>query len=149
MRISLCLGLLLLPGSALAQGRPDPPPDSVSRTVRAIEQRIGEANFACDYRYFADIEAPEFIFTDGAGGVTTRAQDLAGESTCTPKRGVYALEDILIHQYGDVVVFNALATTTATNPKGEPVTRKHRFTDVLVRRDGRWLLVAGHASRVP
>jgi hypothetical protein len=50
--------------------------------------------------------------------------------------------------YGDVVVFNALATTRATNPKGE-VERKNRFTDVLVRRGGRWQLVSGHSSRLP
>jgi hypothetical protein len=30
-----------------------------------------------------------------------------------------------------------------------PVARTQRFTDVLVRRGGRWQLVAGHSSRVP
>jgi ketosteroid isomerase-like protein len=49
---------------------------------------------------------------------------------------------------GDVVVFNALATTTTTKASGEPLARTQRFTDVLVRRDGRWQLVAGHTSRV-
>jgi ketosteroid isomerase-like protein len=50
---------------------------------------------------------------------------------------------------GNVVVFNALATTTTIKPGGEPLARTQRFTDVLVRRDGRWQLVAGHSSRVP
>ena len=50
---------------------------------------------------------------------------------------------------GTVVVFNALATTTTMKPSGERLARTQRFTDVLVRRDGRWQLVAGHSSRVP
>ena len=150
MKLAL-LAILLLPGLALAQQRAGSPdvPDSVRRQITALEERIGRANFACDYRFFAEIEAPEFIFTDSRGGVTTRAEDLAGESGCKPSKGSYSLEDIRMMGYGDVVVFNALATTLATNPKGEPVERKSRFTDVLVRRGGRWQLVSGHSSRLP
>jgi hypothetical protein len=48
-----------------------------------------------------------------------------------------------------VVVFNALATTTTMKSSGAQLARTQRFTDVLVRREGRWQLVAGHSSRVP
>ena len=63
----------------------------VTRDVTAIENRIGDANFACDYKFFAAIEAPEFLFTDSRGGITTRAEDLAGESSCRPRRGTDVL----------------------------------------------------------
>ena len=151
MRGLLLAAVLLLPSTAAAQraARSTDVPADVQREILALEQRIGDANFACDYAFFAEIEAPEFIFTDGSGGVTTRAEDLAGESSCRPSKGSYALSDVRVMGYGDVVVFNALATTKGTNRKGEPFERKHRFTDVLVRRDGRWQLVAGHASRLP
>ena len=56
---------------------------------------------------------------------------------------------VRVSVYRDVVVFNARATTTTTNAKGEPVSRRNRFTDVLVWRDRRWQLVAGHSSRIP
>jgi hypothetical protein len=146
----LPFAVLLLPVLASAQQAGGPPevPDSVRRQITALEERIGRANFTCDYRFFADVEAPEFIFSDSRGGVTTRAEDLAGESGCKPSNGSYTLEDIRMMGYGDVVVFNALATTRAANAKGERVERKHRFTDVLVRRQGRWQLVSGHASSV-
>ena len=39
---------------------------------------------------------------------------------------------VRVSVYRDVVVFNARATTTTTNAKGEPVSRRNRFTDVLV-----------------
>src|SRR4051794_13581282 len=131
----ILFALLLLPRLALAQQPAGAPPvsDSLRREITALEERIGRANFACDYKFFSEIEAPEFIFTDSRGGVSTRAEDLAGESSCKPSKGGYALEDVRIMPYGDVVVFNALATTRGTTPRGEPYERKTRFTDVLVR----------------
>jgi hypothetical protein len=58
------------------------------------------------------------------------------------------LADVRITTLGSVVVFNALATTTKVKASGEHVVRRQRFTDVLVWRDGRWQLVAGHSSAV-
>jgi hypothetical protein len=51
---------VLLPSLAFAQqpGGPTEVPDSVRRQITALEERIGRANFACDYRFFAEIEAP-------------------------------------------------------------------------------------------
>ncbi len=149
--VLLALLLPLLPGTSAAQqpSTAGGTPEVLRREITALEERIGQANFDCDYKFFADVEATEFIFTDAAGGLITRAQDLAGEPTCRPSKGTYRLDDVRVAGYGDVVVFNALATTSTTDAHGKPMVRKHRFTDVLVRRDGRWQLVAGHSSRLP
>jgi hypothetical protein len=152
MRIMyLGLALALMPATAAAQaaGAPTRSPEQLHREIVALEERIGQANFACDYRFFASVEAAEFIFTDGSGGLTTRAEDLAGEKDCRPSTGTYRLDDVRIIPAGDAVVFNALATTTRVKEGGEKVVRRQRFTDVLVWRDGRWQLVAGHSSRLP
>jgi Domain of unknown function (DUF4440) len=151
MRIVTLLAFGLFPAATLAQQSAEPPatPDHVRREIMAVEERIGQANFECDYKFFASVEAPEFIFTNSAGGVTTRAEDLAGEKDCRPSKGTYQLDDVRIMTVGTVVVFNALATTTTMKPSGERLARTQRFTDVLVRRDGRWQLVAGHSSRIP
>jgi hypothetical protein len=45
-------------------------------------------------------------------------------------------------------IITLLATTTM-KASGERLERTQRFTDVLVWRDGRWHLVAGHSSRHP
>lgn len=147
MRTLMALALLLAPVAGLAQAAG--PDQKLRSEMVAVEQRIGQANFDCDYRFFADVEATEFIFTDAAGGITTRAEDLAGEHECRPTKGSYLLEDVRIIPLDSVVVFSALATTTSTRPDGERRVRKQRFTDVLVRRDGRWQLIAGHSSRMP
>ncbi|HEY4304891.1 MAG TPA: nuclear transport factor 2 family protein [Gemmatimonadaceae bacterium] len=147
--------LILLAGivAACSNGSVAPVPvaDSarVARVITAIENRIGDANFTCDYKFFAAVEAPEFIFTDARGGVTTRVEDLAGESSCRPRKGTYVLDEIRVQHHGDVVVFNARATTTVQRDSGGPAVSRNRFTDVLVRRDTSWVLVAGHSSRIP
>ena len=151
MRIITLLAFGLVPATGVTQQAAKPPttPDQVRREIVAVEERIGQANFDCDYTYFASVEAPEFIFTTAAGGVITRAEDLAGETGCRPSKGTYRLDDVRVMTLGDVVVFNALATTTTAKASGEQLVRTQRFTDVLIRRDGRWQLVAGHTSRVP
>jgi hypothetical protein len=147
MRTLTAVVFLLVPATGLAQ---EAAPDQTLRSeIVALEQRIGQANFDCDYRFFAEVEATEFIFTDPAGGVTTRAEDLAGEHACRPTRGTYLLDEVRVIPVDSVVVFSALATTTSIRPDGERRVRKQRFTDVLVRRNGRWQLIAGHSSRIP
>lgn len=107
------------------------------------------ANLTCDYKLFAAVEAPEFIFTDARGGVTTRSEDLATASTCTPHKGTFTLDEVRVQHHGDVVVFNARSTVTVARDTLPPAVSRSRFTDVLVRRDTGWMLVSGHASRLP
>lgn len=150
MRLVLTLAFSVLPCTAVAQQPPSGDSSAaIRREVLAVEQRIGQANFDCDYRFFAEVEATEFIFTDPSGGVTTRAEDLAGEPGCRRRKGTYQLDEVRTTVLDSVVVFNALATTTVERADSAPVVRRQRFTDVLVRRDGRWQLIAGHSSRVP
>ncbi len=110
--------------------------------------RIGQANFDCDYAYFRAVEATEFIYTDSSGGITTRDEDLAGEATCVRRRGTFALSEERIMLYDSTAVYNAVATSTTKADDGSSRTRRWRFTDVLIWREGRWQLVAGHSSLI-
>jgi hypothetical protein len=128
--------------------RPSTDKAIVERELVKIEEEIARANRECDYRYFARIEADEFIFTDANGQVTTRQQDLAGEKDC--KKGDYTqvIDEPRTLLYGTTAIINARSSVT-TMRDGQPLTRRSRFTDVFVWRDGRWQLVAGHSSRIP
>ncbi len=145
-RLLPCLFPALL--AAQAPGSPPGTAEAQRAAIQSLEQRIGEANFACDYRFFAEVEAEEFIFTDSSGGITTRDEDLAGEAQCRRREGTYALSEERIMLYGGMAVYSAASTTTTASADGTPVVRRSRFTDVLVWRDNRWQLIAGHASRM-
>ena len=43
-----------------------------------LERDIGTANIKRDKAFFQRVEADEFIFTDSGGGLTTKAENVAG-----------------------------------------------------------------------
>jgi hypothetical protein len=53
-----------------------------------------------------------------------------------------------IRVYGDVAI-NSGDYTFADVRDGNPVTTPARFSMVFVNRDGKWLIVDHHSSRVP
>ena len=59
----------------------------------------------------------------------------------------YLVDEMKVFDYGKTAVVLGRVTTTTRGKDGE-VTRKSRFTDVFVKRDGRWQIVAGHSSRI-
>ncbi len=121
----------------------------VHRELMAIENDIARANRECDYKYFARVEADEFIYTDASGNLTTRAQDLAGEKDCRKNASTQTFDEVVVQPHGNWAVLSARSTTTFAGRDGNPVTRRNRFTDVFVWRDARWQLVSGHSSRLP
>ena len=143
------LGLSLSATALGAQAKPPGDKSQALTQLMAIENEIGRANRECDYAYFRRIEADEFIFTGANGSVTTRAEDLAGEKDC--RKGDYAqvIDEPRFSFYGTFAVLSARSNITVKDRDGHPITRRSRFTDVFLWRDGRWQLVAGHSSRIP
>jgi len=147
---TLAIAALLIASQAFGQAKgPSQSDEAVLRDLLAIENEIARANRECDYKYFAFIEAAEFIFIDASGGVSTRAQDLATEKDCRKSDYNPLLDETHLKRYGDVAVLTARSTSTSKNAAGQSVTRRNRFTDVFVWRDGRWQLVLGQSTRIP
>jgi hypothetical protein len=120
--------------------------DKTRHDLIEIERQIGIANLNCDYKYFAAIEAPEFKFVGPDGSVTTRAQDLAGAPSCKKSSSKYEVDEASVWLDGRTAVVTGRVTIKKADPRA-PVNRS-RFTDVFVHRDYRWLLVAGHSSKI-
>lgn len=150
MKTLLAAAMLLFAGNLLAQTRPTPPgtPGEIKNELIQIEREIGRANLECDYRYFDRVEADDFIFTDAAGGVSDKKQDMAGEKDCHKTDGTYDVDEAEVRLYGNTAVVTGRVTTSHKNKEDKVVVRHSRFTDVFVWRDGRWQLVAGHSSRI-
>ena len=151
MKILLATALLICAGNLFAHGQKSPPgtPGEIKSELIRIEREIGRANLDCDYRYFDQVEADDLIFTDAAGGVTDKKQDMAGEKDCHKTDGTYDVDDAEVRLFGGTAVVTGRVTTTRKNKEDKVVVRRSRFTDVFVWRDGRWQLVAGHSSRIP
>ena len=114
-----------------------------------LERDIGQANILRDKAFFEKVEADEFIFTDSGGGVTTKTEDVASldKAAGDTKLIAYDLDEVRVNIYGDTAVVNAIGISTYRTKDRDAVVR-NRFTDVFVKRAGRWQLVAGHSSRI-
>jgi len=114
-----------------------------------LERDIGDANVRRDKAFFERIEADEFVFTDSGGGITTKAEDVASldKPAGEFKLVSYLVDEMKVHVYGKTAVVTGRTTTTLRG-KDREVVNHSRFTDVFVKRDGRWQIVAGHSSRI-
>ena len=124
--------------------------DKTKAELVQLERDIGAANVRRDAAFFERVEADEFVFTDSGGGLTTKAENVASvRKPANPdvKLLAYDVDDVQVRLYGDAAVVTGRVTTRQL-VKGEERAGRSRFTDVFVRRDGRWQIVAGHSSRI-
>ena len=96
-----------------------------------------------DVKRFDEILAPEFYCANPDGSFLDRAGFLAQTAKPVSIKGLRA-EDVMIRMFGDVAVIHA--RTAFTSPDGRAMTG--RYTDVWARRDGRWLAILAHVTRV-
>jgi ketosteroid isomerase-like protein len=121
--------------------------DSV-RQLTELQQQLARAWVAGDRAAIERIIAPEWTVTGPDGGISTRADVLRDVfETRTHRIGSLTVDDVRVRVFGDAAV-----VTGRTRGRGEsghtPYDVEIRFTDMFVRRDGRWQAVASHASVV-
>ena len=82
-------------------------------------------------------------------GLFGEAQDIAIDTDKTgPSRVTsYKLDDLQVRVYGDVAIVTGRNATTGTL-FGKAASMKSRFTDVFVKRGGRWQCVANHTTAI-
>lgn len=91
---------------------------------------------------------PGFTLIGTSGEVQPRAQLLDEAATHEPRYDSFRNHDETVRRYGDAAVINGVTSVRGT-AGGERFAADFRFTDTWVRRDGQWILVASHATRLP
>jgi hypothetical protein len=121
-------------------------PSVAAQELARIEQRLAETWKKGECAAWGALVAPEWSVTHITGAVITRDQALKMcEEPDTPIETM-KVDDLSIRIFGDAAVVTG-RTTVATGG-ASPVTLTLRFTDVFVRRAGRWQVVASHATRL-
>jgi len=130
---------------SLTMGQQSDPAD-VTRELTQIVRRLGTdwKNGNCEA--WGAVIAPEWSVIHITGTVITRSQ--AMEMCKTPDSPIETIEadELAVRAFGDAAVVTG--RTTASTRGANPETATFRFTDVFVRRGGRWQIVASHATRV-
>jgi hypothetical protein len=118
---------------------------SITKELTLIEQQLTDAykNGKCDA--WGAFLAPEWSVIHITGATITRDEALATCRKPTAPIESATIEVMSVRSYGDFAVVTG--RTTFVVGGSSPLTV--RFTDVFVRRDGRWQVVASHATGMP
>jgi ketosteroid isomerase-like protein len=121
-----------------------PPIERAQMELAQVEVAWGRALEAHDTAFFRQTLADDFIATGGPT-VLTKAEFLADLGRAKQEPLPYRLQDTRVRIYGDVGIVTGLITfENPTGPAGPP----SRYTEVWVRREGRWQAVHGHYNPV-
>jgi ketosteroid isomerase-like protein len=151
--IRLAVTLVWLSGCAAGPrsgaGAPVNPADSSAMAAASelmqLEEAWGRALNARDTAFFRRTLGDDFV---GTGGAETRSKTsvIAELTTGTDTVPVPRLEGTQVRLFGQVAVVTGLAAYAGAG--GAPPSHT-RFTEVWVKRAGRWQAVHGHYNSVP
>jgi ketosteroid isomerase-like protein len=111
-------------------------------TLTALNTDYIDAVQNGDVKRFDQILAGEFYCSNPDGSLVDRARFLAQTAKPVTISGLKA-EDVLIRLFDDVAIIHG--RTAYTTAEGRAA--RGRYTDVWVKRGGRWLAVSAHVTR--
>ncbi len=120
---------------------------SADQALMQIEQELLDALLKGDTsageRYLADA----FTFTAPDGTVQDKARFIADVKSGDLKIESSTNEDMKVQVHGDAAVVTYRSTDKGSY-KGSDLSGQYRWTDVFVKRNGRWQIVAGQGTRI-
>jgi ketosteroid isomerase-like protein len=128
----------------------DPTNDELADAeVLALESEIMAAIRQKDAAALAPMLGDDFCYRTHFGAETDKAGFLQSV-TSTPFE-ILSLhgEELNVNIYGDTAVITGVQIAEARPPEGEKEESVVAFTDVFVRRDGRWLMVLAYGVELP
>ena len=118
------------------------------REILLAEAALCEAFESGDAAYLRGALDPRFTLVDSRGTVTNLEQNLDEVEAREPRYEEFRNHGQSIRIYGDTAIVTGI-TSVKGMAGGEAFAADFRFTDTWLYRDGRWLLAASHASRLP
>jgi ketosteroid isomerase-like protein len=117
---------------------------AVVHELEALEEQLAVRWRNRDCAGWGALLADDWTVTHIAGNVISKAEALELCRTGPPIDS--RADQITVRAYGDTAIVTG--RTTASTTGEQPVTIQLRFTDVFVKNQGRWLVVASHATQI-
>jgi len=148
MRWRLALGCVFVAFCAVdASASQRPPVESDQQILIALEQGWNEAFYRKDVAFVENLLADEFIATYDDGRRSDKAGELALVAGFNQQVESAIPDEFIVKVYRNTaVVWFTLRLVGIRQGQREELTL--RYTDVWVLRDGRWLCVSTHSTRV-
>jgi ketosteroid isomerase-like protein len=123
--------------------------NSAEAAVLQIERDIMAAIKSKDANSLEPMLAEEFIYRTHFGAEADKRAFL--ESITSFPIEILSLrgEELKVNLFGETAVLTGVQHAEARPPEGEPEQSAVAFTDVFVRREGRWLMVLAYGVELP
>jgi len=122
---------------------------SVEKEIRQIESDIFTAIQQKDPQKLAAILADDFVYRNPLAGEIAKAEFLAQIKSIPVKINALWSEDMKVNVYGEVAVLTGTQKAKTQDATGREETSATAFTDVFVRRNGRWQLALAYGVELP
>jgi ketosteroid isomerase-like protein len=120
----------------------------VETELRALQKEWAKARIEGDVKFLERFYAKEFWITSMNGSVVSRAADIAVFASRDMKPETILDEDMKVTAYENFAIVTGREILKGTY-KGIAGDFVQRFTNVYVRRDGRWQMITHHATEIP
>lgn len=115
--------------------------------LRRLDKELSVATWAGDGIWFEENLSDDYVLITPAGTVRTKRDVVSELATPGMKMNPFEAIEVQIRVYGDSAVINGRMLQRYTLGRVR-YANDLRYTDVYVKKKGRWLLVSGHASNV-
>jgi|SRR6478672_11545908 len=117
---------------------------AIVQQLELLEEQLASTWKNRDCAGWGALLSDDWTVTHINGQVITKAQAI--EMCRTGPSLTSSVDQIAVRVYGDTAIVTGRNKATATGSPPQTVTL--RFTDVVVQRDGRWIVVASHATQI-
>jgi len=139
----LFLAFLALGLSAFVQGHARPADDETQ--LIQLERAWNQAEASATPSAIASLFEETLVYVDYDGSLMTKAEYLRSVANPVAKPDHMYDEGMKAHVYGDAGIVSGVYRETGTS-NGKPYTRRARFRDTWIKRDGQWKCVASQST---
>lgn len=137
------LAFAQMPGGAAASST-----DTDEQMIIKSQEEWADALVNRDFSVIDRVVAPDWQITLPDGTVSTKAQVDADMKSGVIVFESFKIDDLKVRVDGNTAIAFGLETEKSSY-KGEDTSGQYRYTDIYVKRDGKWLCIATHMSKVP
>lgn len=136
-------GVVMSAGRSLQQTNSN---SAVEQKLMQMERDWADGMMQNDPSAIERIEADDYSYVMDSmkGG----KQGDVDEAKAHAYAGTAELTDMHVRVFGDAAIVTGKATLQDARYKGKDVSGDYLFTDIFVKRNGRWQVVASHSNRV-
>jgi ketosteroid isomerase-like protein len=122
---------------------------AAAQAILQLERDIMEAIKNKDAATLEPMVADDFIYRTHFGAEADKAEFLKSIAAFPVEIRAIRGEELKVNVYGETAVLTGMQVAEVRMPEGAEEEGAVAFTDVFVRRDGRWLMVLAYAVELP